>query len=71
MENIENYITRKEAKQYFVNIKSVQAIFKKNNIEEIYYNNRFYVNKTQVEELSKEINYRLSIRSNLVAYGMI
>jgi hypothetical protein len=67
MENLENYITRKEARQYFQNIKSIETIFKKNNIEEIYVNNRFYVNKTQVEELSKELNYRLSIRSNPIA----
>ena len=66
MENPE-YITRKEAMTYFQNHKTIHVIFKKNNIEEVYMNNRYWYNKKQIEDLSNELNYRLSIRSNPIA----
>ena len=55
MENPENYITRKEAMTYFQNHKTIHVIFKKNNIEEVYMNNRYWYNKKQIEDLSLQV----------------
>jgi hypothetical protein len=71
MENPENYITRKEALTYFQNHKTIHVIFKKNKIEEVYINNRYWYNKKQIEDLSNELNYRLSIRTLIMSINCV